>query len=320
MPYSVNPDHGYLEWRDSPGGGGPDIVKINVDAATAPGTNPVVATAAGEITVTGGQVSSSAIGSSVIRTNSLAANTFTIQIQQSGSAATENTDLNGVSHFNSSHFSVSNGFVSLSGGGLAIDQVTVDTFSGTGTNPVLPNPVNGNITVTAAQIAANMTANVIRTSSLSPNSYTIEIQRSSTISSSDSNRNGVSHFNSGHFTVDGNGFVSSTGGGLKWVNIGASQTLEVNTGYFCSSGGALSLALPSSSAVGDVIAVVLDGSTSWTVTQGAGQQMRIGNVQTTSGAGGSIASTASGDTIYFVCRTADTRWVVINSTGVFTVV
>lgn len=112
MPYSVNPDHGYLEWKDNPGGAGIDIQKINVDDFTAPGTDPVVADAAGQITVTGGQVASGTIANS-IQTKSLAANTYTIQVQQAGESTTENTALNGVAHFNDNEFVVSNGFVSL---------------------------------------------------------------------------------------------------------------------------------------------------------------------------------------------------------------
>lgn len=112
MPYSVNPDHGYLEWKDNPGGSGIDIQKINVDANTVPGTDPVLADATGTITVTGGQVTSGTIAN-VIQTDSLSANTYTIQIQQSGSSTTENTALNGVAHFYSNEFVVSNGFVSL---------------------------------------------------------------------------------------------------------------------------------------------------------------------------------------------------------------
>lgn len=107
--------------------------------------------------------------------------------------------------------------------------------------------------------------------------------------------------------------IAAAGGGLDWSNIGANQTLAVNNGYFCSTGGALSLALPSSSSVGDAIAVSLVGSTSWTITQGAGQQIRIGNTTSTLGAGGSIASTAQGDSIWLVCQTANTIWVAVNN-------
>src|SRR5271157_3099822 len=75
--------------------------------------------------------------------------------------------------------------------------------------------------------------------------------------------------------------INGKGGGLTWQTIGASGALAVNNGYICTAGGALSFSLPASSAVGDVISITLDGSTSWTITQGANQQIRFGNQQTT---------------------------------------
>lgn len=90
------------------------VDSIVVDASTPPGTNPVFPDAQGQITLTGGQVASGDIGANVIRTNSLAANASTIQIQQTGVATTTTTTLNGVSHFDSDCFSVNQGFVSLS--------------------------------------------------------------------------------------------------------------------------------------------------------------------------------------------------------------
>lgn len=101
-------------------GGGNAIETIAVDANTAPGTNPVVPVA-GQITITGAQVASGVIGANVIRTNSLAANTFTIQIQRSTAVAAADLTKNGVSHFNSAsgQFVVdANGFVSVNGSGL----------------------------------------------------------------------------------------------------------------------------------------------------------------------------------------------------------
>lgn len=105
-----------------------------------------------------------------------------------------------------------------------------------------------------------------------------------------------------------------------WNKISASQTLVVNNGYFCTGGGTLSLALPATSQVGDTIDVVLVGSTGWTITQSAGQQIMIGNTQTTAGVGGSLSSTQQGDSIELVCLTTNLVWVVINSMGNPTVV
>lgn len=106
--------------------------------------------------------------------------------------------------------------------------------------------------------------------------------------------------------------ISSSGGsGFTWSTIGASGPLVVNNGYICTTGAALSFSLPAVSAVGDQVALSLDGSTSWTITQGAGQQIRFGVVQTTSGVGGSLASTGQGDTVILVCSVANLRWNVV---------
>lgn len=109
--------------------------------------------------------------------------------------------------------------------------------------------------------------------------------------------------------------------GVTWQTITASQTLVKNNGYICiSAGGALSLALPStaSSTIGDTIWVVLDGATSWTITQAASQQIRFSGSQTTAGATGTLASTAAGDTIQLVYQ-ATGKWNVITSIGNLTV-
>jgi hypothetical protein len=109
--------------------------------------------------------------------------------------------------------------------------------------------------------------------------------------------------------------ISQTSGNLTWSNINSSGNLVVNTGVNCTGGAALSLALPATSAVGDVIRIVLDGSTSWTITQAANQQIRVGAVTTTLGVGGSINSIAQGDFIEMVCKTANLVWTAIGFTG-----
>lgn len=102
---------------------------------------------------------------------------------------------------------------------------------------------------------------------------------------------------------------SAVGMGLTWNVVSTSQSLLVNNGYVAVSPGAgLQFSLPALSAVGDVIAITLDGATSWTITQGAGQQVRLGKLQSTSGASGSLVSTAQGNTMVLVCSIANTRW------------
>lgn len=136
--------------------------------------------------------------------------------------------------------------------------------------------------------------------------------------------NNLNVLGAGGISVDASGdtlTITGASASNPWTAITASQTLAVNNGYFCvSAGGALSLALPATSAIGESIEVSLNGATSFTVTQAAGQQIRLGNLATTLGATGTLASTAQGDSIRLVCRTANTLWVVVSSMGNLTIV
>ena len=230
-------------------GGSTGVDSVQVDASTPPGTNPVLPTVAGLLIITGAQVAASAVGTNVIRTNSLAANTFTIEIQRSQAVASTTLADNGVSHFNSAHFTVdANGFVSLAGGGEAIDSIQVDASTAPGTNPVVPT-VAGLVTVMGAQVAAGTTTNVIRTNSLAANTYTIEVQRSQAVASSTIGDNGVSHFNSANFTVDANGFVSALSQAFNYTNVTTAMSpyTVLATDYYISvdaTAGAVQLNFP----------------------------------------------------------------------------
>jgi len=393
-------------------GGGIAIDSVTVDTSSGAGTNPVAPNGSGEITVTGAQVAPGVVGANVIRTDSLAANTYTIEIQQTSAVAAKDTTKNGVSHFNSSHFTNDQGFISLSGGGLAVDSFTVQAVTAPGVNPVTPDgsgivtvngavvanhsvplesrsravnaynlevqyatsaaatdgtksgvahfdsarftvdasgfvttsgsgvttsigvdvssgggsdpvvPAAGVIDITGAQVAAGTVgANVIRTNSTVANQVKIEVQRSTAVASTASLNNGVCHFDSADFSVDANGFVTFVGTGMiTWQTISASQTLVINNGYICiSPGGALSLPLPATATIGDIIEVTLDGATSFAITQAAGQSIRFGSSSTTVGVGGSLTTISQGNTLRMVAQSA-TKWNVISSVGNFTLV
>lgn len=111
--------------------GGAAISAVNVDASTAPGTDPVVPDINGQMTVSGGQVAAGTIGANVIRTNSLAANTYTIQVQQTDAVAAKDTTKNGVAHFNSAQFTDDEGFISILGG-TPFTSINIQRFTSTG--------------------------------------------------------------------------------------------------------------------------------------------------------------------------------------------
>lgn len=103
--------------------------------------------------------------------------------------------------------------------------------------------------------------------------------------------------------------ISAIGSGVTWSVITANQTAAVENGYFCNKAGTLALALPATSAVGDVIEVTNENTALGVqFTQAAGQQILIGNTNTTLGATGTLTSSAVGDTLKIVCKTANTVW------------
>lgn len=114
--------------------------------------------------------------------------------------------------------------------------------------------------------------------------------------------------------------ITVAASGMTWNTTSANiANMSVNNGYFCiSPGGALTLGLPATSVLGDTITVSLSGATSWQITQAVGQQIRIGN-QTTTFSTGSLVSTAQGDSVTLVCRTANSFWEVISMIGNITV-
>ena len=113
--------------------------------------------------------------------------------------------------------------------------------------------------------------------------------------------------------------IASIGSGLTWSVITANQTAAVENGYFCNKAGTLALALPATSAVGDVIEVTNENTALGVqFTQAAGQQILIGNTNTTLGATGTLTSSAVGDTLKIVCKVANTIWRVTSIVGNWT--
>lgn len=203
-------------------GGSQAIDEIGVDASTAPGTDPVLPDADGRVNVTGGQVATGTIGTNVIRTNSLSANTYTIEIQRSTTSAATDITKNGVSHFDSAAFDVdANGFVQLNGGGIAATSFDVQANTAPGTDPVVPTAA-GVVTVNGAAVANHSV--VLETRSRAANAYNLEIQYSAAVAATDATKSGVAHFDSSSFSVDSNGFVTLAGGSEAIDSIGVDAT------------------------------------------------------------------------------------------------
>lgn len=125
--------------------------------------------------------------------------------------------------------------------------------------------------------------------------------------------------------IDNNGQLGSQAiptGMIPWTVVtGASQAMAANNGYIANNAGTINFSLPASSAVGDIIRITgINNATGWQITQGSGQQIFFGTTNTTAGAGGSITSSATRDSIEIVCVVADTIWNVLSVIGNPTIV
>ena len=116
--------------------------------------------------------------------------------------------------------------------------------------------------------------------------------------------------------------INSSGGGLTWTVVtGTTQLALVNHGYIANNAGLVTVTLPATSAVGDVVAVTgINNNTGWKIAQNAGNQIFFGILSTTAGTGGSLASTKTFDTVYLLCTVANTNWTVTDSIGNITIV
>ena len=119
------------------------------------------------------------------------------------------------------------------------------------------------------------------------------------------------------------GTLSASGGGtgLTWVDqTTTTVTASVNHGYIADNASLVTVTLPGTAAVGDIIRVVGKGAGGWKVAQPTGTTINFGSSATTTGTGGSLASVNQYDAVEMVCVTANTTWVVASSIGNITIV
>lgn len=204
--------------------GSSNVDSVQVDALVSPGTNPVLATSGGLLIFHGTSV---VAGSFPVRTISRALNTYALEVQISQAIASTDATKVGLSAFSSSHFAVdANGFVTLAGGGIAIDSIAMQT----GSSPIVGTSA-GLITFNGAVVAAG--TNPVRTDGTGVNTMALEIQISQAIAATDATKIGLSNFNSSDFTVDANGFVSLVSSVFKSIVV---QTFSANGTYTPTSG------------------------------------------------------------------------------------
>ena len=115
--------------------------------------------------------------------------------------------------------------------------------------------------------------------------------------------------------------INAIGSGVTWNDItGTSASMAVNNGYIADNSGLVTLTLPSTAVVGSTLYVTGKGAGGWKIAQNASQLINLGTSTTTTGTGGSLASTNTFDSLMLVCITTNTTWNVLSVQGNITVV
>lgn len=108
---------------------------------------------------------------------------------------------------------------------------------------------------------------------------------------------------------------------VTWnVITGVSQSMSGNNGYITNNAGVVTLSMPVTATVGETFYITGFGSGGWAISQQASQQINFGDLATTVGGFGGLASTNQFDTITIVCVVANTSFNVLSSIGNITVV
>jgi hypothetical protein len=194
------------------------------------------------------------------------------------------------------------GYQTIQGNGSSVAQETTVNFIGTGVTVVDdPGSNRTNVTITSGS-----------------NYQTIQGQGTPLP------QEAVLNFISDSFTITDDPSNNSTNvavsGVISWDVVTSNTSMSVQMGYIPNSASKIIFLMPASTVPGDTIRIVGFGTGLWEITQNAGQSIRFGDINTTTGTGGSITSTNQGDSVEVICVVANTVFVVGSATGTLSIV
>lgn len=107
----------------------------------------------------------------------------------------------------------------------------------------------------------------------------------------------------------------------SWIDVtGTSQTIAVNINYIADNASLVTFTLPTTAVQGTNISICGNGAGGWLIAQNSLQNIKFNGQTTTTGVGGSLASTNRYDQINLVCTVGNNTWVVHSVIGNITVV
>jgi hypothetical protein len=108
------------------------------------------------------------------------------------------------------------------------------------------------------------------------------------------------------------GTLATTNNIITMNNVtGTSATIAVNNGYIANNAGLVTLTLPTTAAVGDRFIVQGSGAGGWTIAQNANQILHVGSAASTTGVGGSVASSNRYNSVTFCCIVANLEFATL---------
>ena len=103
------------------------------------------------------------------------------------------------------------------------------------------------------------------------------------------------------------------GGVFTWTDVTTtSKTMVGDNGYTANNSSLITFTLPITCPFGQVLRIVGKGTGLWKIAQNSGQVIHYGNLDTTVGVTGYLASVAQYDAIEILCTVANTEFTVIN--------
>lgn len=122
-------------------------------------------------------------------------------------------------------------------------------------------------------------------------------------------------------TFPTSGTLATTSQTITANNVtGTSATLAVQNRYVANNAGLVTLTLPTTAAVGDVIQIRGGGAGGWLIAQNASQIIHLGSSASTTGVGGSAASSNRYDCLDLTCIVANNEFVCSGVQGNITIV
>jgi hypothetical protein len=106
--------------------------------------------------------------------------------------------------------------------------------------------------------------------------------------------------------------ISGTASSIGWNVVTTNTAMSPENGYIANGGSLITLTLPSTAVVGTALAAINLSTGGFTIAQNVGQNIMIGSSVSTTGTGGSVSSTAQGDSVYLICAVANTTWITLS--------